>query len=151
LHRWAIIAIVLLGCGNAGAGEMTPTYTPRPSAGRITLVGENDALMFEPTDYWYTHGHMVSYLSPPLAPPSLDWLFPPAVLRAGTFSSRRFEIVAGQSIFTPKDKQLSPPDPTDRPYAGWLYAGVGLYQETNRYVLDHLELLVGVVGPASLA
>ena len=31
-----------------------------------------------------------------------------------------------------------------------LYTGLGWYQETNRSSLDHLELQVGIVGPAAL-
>lgn len=54
----------------------------------------------------------------------------------------------GQSIFTPEDKQLVPPDPTDRPYAGWLYGGASLYRETDR-TLDRATLTVGLVGPGA--
>ena len=61
--------------------------------------------------------------------------------------SRRYEILFGQSVFTPKDTAREDPDPDDRPYAGWLYGGVGLIQDTDRRRLDHLELLAGVIGP----
>jgi lipid A 3-O-deacylase len=54
----------------------------------------------------------------------------------------------GQSIFTPEDKTLVPPDPTDRPYAGWLYGGVSLYRETDR-TLDRATLTLGLVGPGA--
>jgi hypothetical protein len=53
-------------------------------------------------------------------------------------------------MFTPQDTAREDPDPDDRPYAGWLYGGVGLIQDTDRRRLDHLELLVGVVGPDAL-
>jgi hypothetical protein len=52
----------------------------------------------------------------------------------------------GQSIFTPEDKTLIQPDPTDRPYAGWLYGGVSLYRETER-TLDRATVTLGLVGP----
>ena len=53
----------------------------------------------------------------------------------------------GQSIFTPQNLTLKPPDPRDRPYAAWLYAGTSLLQESNRHMLENLELDLGVVGP----
>ena len=65
--------------------------------------------------------------------------------------SRRYAMFIGQSIFTPKNLTLKPPDPRDRPYAGWLYAGTSLLQESNRHMLENLELDLGVVGPGSLA
>lgn len=54
----------------------------------------------------------------------------------------------GQSIFTPEDKTLVPPDPTDRPYAGWLYGGASLYRETET-TLDRATLTLGLVGPGA--
>jgi hypothetical protein len=62
---------------------------------------------------------------------------------------RRFAFIAGQSIFTPKNITIKPPDRSDRPYAGWLYGGASLLQETDRRMLENLELEVGVVGPGA--
>ena len=44
-----------------------------------------------------------------------------------------------------------PPDPHDRPYAGWLYIGVSVLQETDLLMLENLELDAGIVGPGWLA
>jgi hypothetical protein len=120
-------------------------------AGRFTIIEENDALIPAPTDRWYTQGLMLSYLSAPVASSAFDWMFPTTYTNPNAPRTRRFEIVVGQSIFTPAATKLNPPDPLDRPYAGWLYGGLGWYQETNRASLDHFELVGGVVGPASLA
>jgi lipid A 3-O-deacylase len=54
----------------------------------------------------------------------------------------------GQSIFTPEDLRRTPPDPTDRPYAGWLYGGMSLYRETDA-TLDRATLTLGLVGPGA--
>ncbi|HEX2115130.1 MAG TPA: lipid A deacylase LpxR family protein [Alphaproteobacteria bacterium] len=54
----------------------------------------------------------------------------------------------GQSIFTPDDLLRVPPDPNDRPYAGWLYGGVSLYRETDD-ALDRATLTLGLVGPGA--
>jgi hypothetical protein len=63
-------------------------------------------------------------------------------------SHRRIEFIpATQSIFTPEDLHLTGPDPRDRPYAGWLYSGVGLIQENGGNRVHDAELLIGVVGP----
>src|SRR5207245_9795218 len=64
--------------------------------------------------------------------------------------TRQHALFLGQSIFTPKNLQLRPPDPRDRPYAGWLYVGASLLQETNKRMLENLELQLGVVGPMAL-
>ena len=64
---------------------------------------------------------------------------------------RRVAVFIGQSIFTPKNLSLRPPDPYDRPYAGWLYIGVSLLQETDLRMLENLGLDAGIVGPESLA
>jgi hypothetical protein len=53
-------------------------------------------------------------------------------------------------MYTPRDITLANPPLDDRPYAGWLYATLGLGVETGRQ-LDQLALSLGVVGPESLA
>jgi hypothetical protein len=64
--------------------------------------------------------------------------------------TRRTGIFLGQSIFTPKNLAIRPPDPHDRPYAGWLYAGASLLQETGGRMLENAELDFGIVGPGAL-
>jgi len=161
LRHLVLIVLAALAGRGALAADLIPTQEPRPFApqpvqvpaesGRFTLIEENDAIAPSPTDRWYTQGLMLSYLSAPVAGPAFDWLFPTTFTNPDAPRTRRFEIVLGQSIFTPANTRLIPPDPLDRPYAGWLYAGLGWYQETNRSSLDHLELQLGVVGPAALA
>jgi len=64
----------------------------------------------------------------------------------------------GQEIHTPADIFADPPDPEDRPYAGWLYAGLSLQgilldpdPVARRDRMDLLSADVGVLGPSSLA
>ncbi|KJS43624.1 MAG: membrane protein, partial [Rhodospirillaceae bacterium BRH_c57] len=40
------------------------------------------------------------------------------------------------------------PSPGERPYAGWLYGGVGFVSDTGRQQ-DYLELQLGIVGPSA--
>jgi lipid A 3-O-deacylase len=122
---------------------------------RFTVVEENDSIGFD-SDKYYTQGLEFVYLGPDVAADSA-WIGPFNTLAAlGPFDtgeagevSRRYEVMLGQSMFTPEDTDREDPDPSDRPYAGWFYGGVGLIQDTDRRRLDHLELLVGVVGPAA--
>lgn len=69
----------------------------------------------------------------------------------------RTSYAIGQSIFTPEDITRKDLVEDERPYAGWLYAAVGLISDhrvrdgsLQSKRLDSLELNVGVVGPASL-
>ena len=123
---------------------------------RFTAIEENDSVLFD-SDKYYTQGLEFAYLGPDVAADSA-WIAPfDALGGLGLFDaegagevSRRYEVLLGQSMFTPEDTAREDPDPDDRPYAGWLYGGVGLIQDTDRRRLDHLELLAGVVGPAAL-
>ncbi len=123
-------------------------------AGRFTILEENDSLFFN-SDKHYTQGLRLSDLGPSLKPES-GWsvLFDFVSRTSPLFQSssdRRVGFFLGQSIFTPKNLSIRPPDPHDRPYAGWLYLGASLLQDTDRQMLENLELDAGIVGPGSLA
>jgi lipid A 3-O-deacylase len=138
------------------AAALVPTHALAEESGRLTLIEENDSIVF-PTDRYYTQGFSFIYLGGDVAADSA-WNTPFSGLESwGLFgsgaqsTSRRYEVTFGQSIFTPEDTDLNNPDPDDRPYAGWLYGGIGLLQDTDRRQLDHLQLLVGIVGPGAQA
>jgi lipid A 3-O-deacylase len=123
--------------------------------------------ILEEDDYWaphnhdrhYTHGIRFSGTSGDVHDPL--WLEPfswfGAVFPEAADASRRYNLIPlGQNIYTPQNYTLVKPDPRDRPYAGWLYGGAGLMQDTpgdsdgiDRF--DDLELKLGLVGPGSLA
>jgi lipid A 3-O-deacylase len=127
-------------------------------AHRFGLLEENDSL-YADSDKHYTQGLRLSDLSPAIGAHSA-WNRPfdmvadiaPVFSRGGpaSVSSRRGALFLGQSIFTPENKTLREPDPSDRPYAAWLYVGAGLLQETDRRMLENLELTLGIVGPGAL-
>lgn len=131
--------------------------TARADGGRLSIIEENDGIGTN-QDRHYTQGFRFGYLFPAEREGSwsdrifsaVAWAIP--TYRHGKeFTSRRFEwIVLGQSLFTPDDTGLSTPDPTDRPYAGWLHSGLAMLQENDRHSLSNLELLAGLVGPAAL-
>lgn len=118
---------------------------------RTTLLEENDSL-YTHTDKHYTQGLRLSALSPPVGPDSwandlFDWaqIFPTVFAPGGT---RRVSVFLGQSIFTPVNLDIKPPDPRDRPYGGWLYTGASFLQEAGNQ-LENFELDLGVVGPGA--
>lgn len=118
------------------------------AAGTLSFVFEND--VFFHTDRDYTNGVLAAYTLAPQETP--DWALRaaqalPFFASGGTV---RANIELGQNMYTPTDISLPHPPLTERPYAGFLYAGLGLVAEQGPR-LDQLQLQLGVVGPASLA
>ncbi|HEY5909500.1 MAG TPA: lipid A deacylase LpxR family protein [Verrucomicrobiae bacterium] len=102
---------------------------------------ENDA--FGGTDKFYTDGVAlgVSHTGP-------SWMDPAGNFLPWGEGRRTVTYDVAQAMFTPSNKDLNPPDPTDRPYAGILAFGLTLHVEkTNSY--HGLKFVTGVVGPAS--
>jgi lipid A 3-O-deacylase len=148
LLRLALAALPLL------AATATAAHAGGDASGhwRTTMLEENDSL-YTHTDKHFTQGIRLSALSPPIGMQNwanglYDWedLSPSAFALKGT---RRASVFIGQSIFTPVNIDIKPPDPRDRPYAGWLYGGVSLL-EAGDDQLQNLELDLGVVGPGAL-
>ncbi|MEX2365753.1 MAG: lipid A deacylase LpxR family protein, partial [Pseudohongiellaceae bacterium] len=122
---------------------------------------END--LFANTDMSYTNGVRLSWISPDVDEfmdvqgrsypwvarlnQSLEFLHP---RQDNTTAVRNVTINVGQLMFTPADRLRSSLDPDDRPYAGWLYLGIG-YQARSENTLHAVEVNLGVVGPAALA
>jgi lipid A 3-O-deacylase len=122
--------------------------------GRITILEENDSLYFN-SDKHYTQGLRISDLLGETPSPDGLWDDAFKIVRSVTpvfepGGTRRIGVFLGQSIFTPKNLAIRPPDPHDRPYAGWLYAGASLLQETGSQMLENAELDFGIVGPGAL-
>lgn len=148
------VLVLLLALASPGAAPAAPLAD---DPGRWTLIEENDG-MISHQDRHYTQGLQIDWLSPALAGgdfgdrtfDALGWLLP--MYRKTAASTRRFDVtVIGQQIFTPSETHRDPPDPNDRPYAGWLYSGLGWLQENEGWSLHELELQAGIVGPAALA
>jgi len=146
-HFAMSLAVCAVLSGAARAGD----------ADRISILEENDSL-YSNSDKHYTQGLRLSDLGPNIDAQS-RWNGPfdfiggiAPIFSSGdqaTERSRRVAMFLGQSIFTPTDKTRQPSDPNDRPYGGWLYAGVSLLQERDHRMLENLELDVGVIGPGA--
>ena len=138
-----------------------PAWALEPSAdtaaddGIFSLQFENDGVT-DDVDKYYTHGARFSYLSSKEAPlwsrEAAGYL--PFFSQQGKV---RISYALGQSIFTPSDISTETLIENDRPYAGWLYAGLGLVSDSRsgsgnfKRRRDSLELNIGMVGPASQA
>lgn len=154
LKRDHLPPLALLALGLAAA---LPSPALADDDDRMSFLEENDSLYFN-SDKHYTQGLRISDLRPALNPES-GWngpfnatndLVPFFFSPNATNAARRYAFFFGQSLFTPKNLTLKPPDPHDRPYAGWAYAGASLLQESGHSMLENLELDLGVVGPAAL-
>ncbi len=120
----------------------------------MTLYTENDSSYYVPestADRYFTHGtklvltHQPAYAD--TLAQQLGTIFPignnePVDTAVG--------YVFGHNIYTPDNIRNTVANPNDRPYAGWLYGGMFLQRSVNDQELDHLELNLGVVGPAAL-
>jgi lipid A 3-O-deacylase len=152
----SLLALSCLGLTPAAA-EDEKSHADDSAFGRLTIIEENDSIYLG-DDRYYTQGAQFTWLSPGVTPGSL-FSGPFEALSGGPFAPFRgggqwhkqtYEILLGQQVFTPSDISLSDPPSDDRPYAGWLYGGVGMIQDTDHRELDHLEFVAGIVGPESM-
>lgn len=146
---------LLLAIAWSAATLLPAQETSRPSAGVFTAYFEND--LFAGTDQNYTNGARLTWTSASLDKygddptfGSLTGNFDGISLLGGGSYTRNVAFTIGQSIFTPSDTLSTELVPDDRPYAGWLYAGLGLIWK-NEQVRNSLVLNLGVVGPWSYA
>ncbi len=120
----------------------------RPDPDNIfTIQVENDAVstLKGTSDQYYTSGLKLGWTS------GADAIAPVAQLGRGIWGdgTTRVSLNITQSLFTPRDTQLDPPNPRDRPYAGELLATFGLVHDTA-LTRDLVSLSLGVVGPSAL-
>jgi hypothetical protein len=132
----------------------------QPDNGTLSIQAENDYFSPENRDRHYTNGLRFAWLPSPGGPGDEGWIgsLADSIPMGEDGSTGRVGWSLGQSIFTPQNKKASEPILGDRPYAGWLYAGLSLIKEpppkpegvSRIDQLDTLELDLGVVGRAAL-
>ena len=144
----------------AAASITTLLHTPARAAegvakGTLSLYVEND--LFAGTDRYYTSGvklgwssgNLENYADSPYAAPFLPiFNLIPYINEKAYQKNLLFGL--GQNIYTPDNTEAYAPQLNDRPYAGWLYLGVGVTWK-NAEVRNSLVLNVGVVGSWSYA
>jgi len=117
------------------------------SASIWTLSLENSSITpTTPTDRNYTNGIGLNWTSAPGALPDAlgsfsNWLWGPG--------SNRLSLGVFQQIFTPDDTTSNPPNPFQRPYAGYLALHFGLIDDQPN-VENTLSVDLGAVGEIAL-
>jgi hypothetical protein len=128
----------------------TAGAAPDPAAdkGTLTFSFENDALGSDLSDRHYTNGMLLSYQTGA----NRVWGWLDGWARRHFFGNPAVRLHAslavGHNLYTPEDIKTTALVVDDRPYAGWLYADLGLVGLTDE-VLRTLQVSVGVVGPAA--
>lgn len=138
--------------------EASPAAASQADLPRVTgtwsLYFEND--LFGNTDQQYTNGVRLGWTSPNLE----KFADEQSIGRIGSFADslwmgqgkyeRNVAFTLGQSMYTPTDTFARELVVDDRPYAGWLYLGIGFLWK-NEDVRNTLVLNVGVVGSWAFA
>lgn len=115
----------------------------------ISLIVEND--LFGGADRNYSNGVRLEYHSAAdEVPDLLKTLTDAAPFIDIDQTELRTNFGLAHAIFTPEDIEADIPDPTDRPYAGWLYISQGAVATAKSGKDQHaLQLNIGVVGPSA--
>jgi len=152
------LATAVCGIVLAAASPIRAAEDKKPPAplGIFSLYVENDVAAG--TDRNYTNGVKLLWVSPEIgegerklrAPGWIDFLARRLPLTQRSGARRFFSLSLDQSIYTPENITRSVPDASDRPYAGYLYAGLAVHSQ-DEGSLDSAEIDVGVIGPLSLA
>ncbi len=138
----AVICVaVLLSASQAWAAEDLPGDADSIWTVRV----ENDAISTAKhgSDQNYTAGQQLGWTSGVNAVPGFAADLAQALWGEGT---TRVSLEGTQQLFTPVNKTLRTPDPTDRPYAGYLALTASLLHDTAS-TRDALSLSLGVIGP----
>lgn len=142
LVAYALIAPIAVA---QEAGEKASE--PDNNRGVWSFTSEND--LFGGTDRNYSNGLRIERVSPANDVfPILNW----AAERLPFLDLERRDLRQGlalsHAIFTPEDISQNPPDPDDRPYAGWLYLS-GTVVASDDNIQDILQVNAGIVGPSA--
>ena len=150
LYLWIFVSLPLLLEGRTletrGGGQ-------EQSGGTLGLYVEND--LFAGTDRYYTSGVKLSWSSPnlqsysdsPYSSPFLPLFNIIPYINAKDYQ-KNLTFSLGQNIYTPDDTTQVNLIENDRPYAGWLYLGLGVIWK-NADVRNSLVLDIGIVGPSA--
>lgn len=116
--------------------------------GTFSIYYENDG--FAGTDHYYTNGFKMAWISKDIGNRCKNLLRKPNPLEEKLGVQRFIFLSLAQNIYTPDDIERRDLIEDDRPYAGFLYFGIGVYRKTSRY-MDTVEVNLGIVGPHSYA
>ena len=150
-------SVLLAAAALLPASAASAATPPNPGdTSTFTVMFEND--LFGDSDAQYTNGIQIGWMSPDLdrfeqAHQVPAWMLGlskrlPFIDVPG--SQHNVGLTLGQKMYTPDDTESRALVRDDRPYAGWLYGGLGFISKSETR-LDTVELQAGMVGPASFA
>mgnify|MGYP005841661541 CR=1 FL=1 len=152
------LTLLFLGFGAHGALALPPEEALPPTfedrlptdmkenpTGFFTFTLEND-LFGSGNDRNYTNGTRLTYHKVGEEPPALAKWLGDVLPTFKVNKSTTVYYALGQNLYTPEDITTPAPDPTDRPYAAFLYGSAG-FSSVNGNHIDDLEFTLGVVGP----
>lgn len=126
---------------------------PGSKSGGLVFSVENDVFARgRTTDRWYTNGLHFAKVGFPLVKEEVE-----GAARAALFAKEEDQptvsFLLGQNMYTPRTINDPEPQPTDRPWGGFLYVGAGASNYAGKGGAWNLagDLKVGAIGPASLA
>ena len=145
----ALLSVLVAFAASASAQE-----TDRWRFRQVQL--ENDVFWVpysQPGDRFYTNGMRVSFGNGVYMPGADEsgmpaWLRPVRKHCAGCLIFPNFSI--GQQIYTPEDIENPDPQPGERPWAAWLYAGFGAAVDPAPRTRHDFEVQIGVTGDPAL-
>ena len=147
----ALAGVLIFASAFAQADDMADSRADKPvndkERGILSVQIEND-LFGSGEDRHYTNGIRLAWLSAENKVP--DWVRNAARLLPlfAVNGKLRTSYEIGHNIYSPDDTSTTALIPDERPYAGYLYAGVGLISDTGQR-LDNLQLAIGIVGPSA--
>jgi hypothetical protein len=143
----AVLAALTVPALTPARATATAGEDPTDDKGTLSLQWENDQFGGN-TDQHYTNGLRASYLlsshDTPVAVAEIARGLPFFPLEGDV----RLGFSIGQSIFTPHHGETWTGVNYGRPFAGWLYGGVQVTNDTGRQ-LDGFEIQMGVIGPSA--
>ncbi len=148
-------ALLLLATLVSRSAAAVPVKDDDVKRGTVSVYFEND--LFTGTDRFYTNGVKLGWTSADLekfADTPYASGFLPLINRIPYINSPDYQknlaFSFGQNIYTPDNTEATERLEGDRPYAGWLYLGLGFIWK-NAEVRNSLVLNIGVVGSWSYA
>ncbi len=161
----ALVWVLVLGIPAGSQADPGKCYKRKYT---FNFLGEND-LWGSGSDQHFTHGTRLSCVESRKEVEDVQSCTPEEMGSGGLDFVRNLfgpewgdsiakesqvSFILGQSIFTPED--ISNPNliMNDRPYAGWLYLGIGLikrHKTGSIWIFDTLELDLGIIGPQAYA
>ena len=143
----AMAALGLLAVSAPQAAAQERRDLPTDNGVGVAFTVENDVFVpGDNTDRYYTQGMKLAYLTGDRPTGPLVQTLVSLLPESEDGWRVRTTMGLGHHMYTPEDYSTVVPDPTDRPYAGWLYGSYAHVAYSRRAVVG-LELQAGIVGP----